>query len=96
MYFAVGNRDLCQYSGMMLQELGCVYNAGWKKDYEVGIIEVSSSDKRNIPKYLHHEEKNSLLGVPVVVQWLTNPTRNHEVVGSIPGLPQWVNDPELP
>ena len=26
------------------------------------------------------------LGVPVVVQWLMNPTRNHEVVGSIPGL----------
>ena len=23
-------------------------------------------------------------------QWLTNPTRNHEVVGSIPGLTQWV------
>ena len=28
--------------------------------------------------------------VPVVAQWLTNPTRNHEVVGSIPGLTQWV------
>ena len=29
---------------------------------------------------------NYLSGVPVVVQWLTNPTRNHEVTGSIPGL----------
>ena len=28
----------------------------------------------------------------VVAQWLTNPTRNHEVVGSIPGLVQWVKD----
>jgi len=27
-----------------------------------------------------------------VVQWLTNPTRNHEVSGSIPGLAQWVKD----
>ena len=29
-------------------------------------------------------------GVPVVAQWLTNPTRNHEVAGSIPSLDQWV------
>ena len=32
-------------------------------------------------------------GVPVVAQWLTNPTRNHEVAGSIPALAQWVNNP---
>ena len=26
----------------------------------------------------------------------TNPTRNHEVVGSIPGLDQWIKDLVLP
>ena len=40
--------------------------------------------------------KNSELGVPVVAQWLTNPTRNHEVVGSVPALAQWVKDLALP
>ena len=35
-------------------------------------------------------------GVPVVAQLLTNPTRNHEVAGSIPGLTRWVKDLALP
>ena len=34
-------------------------------------------------------------GVLVVAQWLTNPTRNHEVAGSVPALAQWVNGPAL-
>ena len=42
-------------------------------------------------------QKSVLLGgVPVVAQWLTNPTRNHEVAGSVPGLAQWVKDPAFP
>ena len=30
--------------------------------------------------------KRKTRGVPVVAQWLMNPTRNHEVAGSVPGL----------
>ena len=35
-------------------------------------------------------------GVPICGAVETNPTSNHEVVGSTPGLAQWVNDLALP
>ena len=40
--------------------------------------------------------KNLNLGVPVMAQWLTNPTKNYEVVGLISALAQWVKDLALP
>ena len=35
-------------------------------------------------------------GVPIVAQWVKNPTSIHEDVGLIPGLTQWVKDPVFP
>ena len=40
--------------------------------------------------------KTAVLGVPVVAQWFTNPTKNHVVAGSISGLAQWFKDLVLP
>ena len=50
---------------------------------------------RHYGKQCRGSSKNWKQGVPVVVRWLRNPTRKHEVVGLIPGLAQWVKDPAL-
>ena len=38
------------------------------------------------------QQTRTIAGVPVMAQWLMNLTRNHEVVGLIPGHAQWVKD----
>ena len=53
----------------------------------------------SVPYFPHDysaDNNNSIVGVPIMAQWLTNPTGNHEVAGSVPALAQWVKDPALP
>ena len=48
------------------------------------------------PKSKLKKTKFLFLGVPVMAQWLTNPTSIHEDMGPIPGLAQWIKDLVLP
>ena len=47
-------------------------------------------EKYNISKV--NQDEIEKMGVPVVAQWLMNPTKNHEGAGSVPALAQRVRD----
>ena len=60
----------------------------------------SFTDKQKLRKQ-HHKPSftthtKGTYGIPVAAQQVKNPASEHEDMGSIPGLSQWVGDPALP
>ena len=87
---------------MKQREWKKVFNAnGNQKKARVAILASDKIDFK-INTLIRYKEGHTIMikepiqGVPVVAQWFTNPTRNHEVVGSIPDLAQWAKDLALP
>ena len=73
----------------------------WEPPYAAGTAQKMAktnkqTNKKPLARLKQMRSEIKENGVPIVVQWLTNPTRNHEVEGLIPALAQWVNDPVLP
>ena len=85
---------------MNIQEKSYIYEMAWeiKKDRKHRRLLMTSQEGQVTGINCQGKDyiKITNYGVPIVAQWLTNPTRNHEVAGSIPAIAQWVNDPALP
>ena len=70
---------------------------GWKKKFHANGkgkkkgLAILISDKTDLKTKVIKKDRSSHHGTAEM-----NLTRNHDVVGSIPGLDQWVKNPALP
>ena len=56
-------------------------------------LRVNLTSEKSFPSKADNKlQLKVIVGVPIVAQWVENPTTIHEHVDLIPGLAQWVKD----